>query len=519
MEHTRKFTLGARLALGFGIVILLGVVLAVTGWAALRTLKGHVDTLVNERMVTITTLNEMIDNSNVIARGLRDLLLTRDEAQLRDASTRLDEARARNATARTRLQAMLHDDRSRSLFESLEATRQPYVLATDKVQQLVRDKQVDAASNVLFADVLPTQDTFFGAVNDLVEQQKAQMQATASASRDISAVAGAWLAGLAMVATLFGLVVARWLTRSVTQAVGGEPEDAVRIACAIAAGDLGVRIPVRDGDGRSILAAMRTMRDDLAAVVEQVRASSDSVATGSTQIAIGNADLSQRTEEQASNLQQTAASMEQLTITVQTNAETAIEAHRLANDASETAMRGGVAVGEVVATIGEIAASSKRIAEIIGVIDGIAFQTNILALNAAVEAARAGSEGRGFAVVAGEVRSLAKRSANAAREIKSLIEQSLGRVDAGVRQVDAAGATMNAIVSQARRVSELVGEISTASAEQATGIGQVGCAVTQLDEVTQQNAALVEESAAAAESLRAQANRLTGVVSVFRLAA
>ena len=519
MERTRKFSLGARLALGFVIVILLGAALAVTGWLTLRTLKAHVEVLAEERLVTIATLSEMTDNSNVIARGLRNLLLMKDEAQLREETGRIETARADNIAARTKLQAMLHDERSRALFDALEAARKPYAVAIDKMQRLVREKQAAEAIGVLFDEVRPTQQIFFDAVNDLVEHQKKQMHATTMAARDTADTASAWLAGLATVSTLVGAFVAWLLTRSVTRAVGGEPEDAVRIAGAIAEGDLGVSIPVREADGRSILAAMRTMRDRLADVVAQVRASSESVATGSTQIATGNADLSQRTEEQASNLQQTAASMEELTITVQINAQTAAEAHSLATDASVAAARGGADVGQVVATIAEVAASSRRIAEIIGVIDGIAFQTNILALNAAVEAARAGSQGRGFAVVATEVRSLAQRSANAAKEIKALIEQSARRVDAGVQQVNAAGATMETIVAQARRVSELVGEISNASTEQATGIGQVGSAVAQLDQVTQQNAALVEESAAAAESLRAQATRLTEVVSVFRLAA
>ncbi len=519
MKSTRKLSLGARLALGFGIVILLGTVVATTGWLSLRALKGHVAVLVDDRVVTIATLNEMIDNSNVIARGLRNLLLMKDEAQLRQESTRLDETRARNVAARTKLQAMLHDERARTLFEALEAARQPYAAAIDKMQRLVREGQAAEATALLFDAVRPAQEVFFGAVNKLVEDQKQQMRATATAARDTADTAGAWLAGLATAATLIGAVIARALTRSVTRAVGGEPEDAMRVASAIAEGDLAVGIPVRETDGHSILAAMRAMRDRLAEVVEQVRTSSESVATGSTQIATGNADLSQRTEEQASSLQQTAASMEELTITVQTNAQTAVAAHRLAVDASEAAARGGADVRQVVATIVEIAASSQRIAEIIGVIDGIAFQTNILALNAAVEAARAGSQGRGFAVVATEVRSLAQRSANAAREIKTLIEQSSRRVDAGVKQVNAAGATMEAVVVQAHRVSELVGEISSASAQQASGISQVGSAVLQLDQVTQQNAALVEESAAAAESLRAQASRLTDVVSVFRLAA
>ena len=262
---------------------------------------------------------------------------------------------------------------------------------------------------------------------------------------------------------------------------------------------------------------MRTMRDSLAGVVGQVRLSSDSIATGSAQIASGNADLSQRTEEQASNLQQTAASMEQLTGTVKNNAETARQADELAAGASVVAAQGGELVGRVVATMQDIAMSSKKIADIIGVIDGIAFQTNILALNAAVEAARAGEQGRGFAVVASEVRSLAQRAAGAAKEIKILIGDSVERVEVGAKQVSEAGASMGEIVTQVKRVSQLIGEISNATCEQSGGISQVGDAIGQLDQVTQQNSALVEESAAAAESLKQQAARLAEVVGAFKL--
>jgi methyl-accepting chemotaxis protein len=259
------------------------------------------------------------------------------------------------------------------------------------------------------------------------------------------------------------------------------------------------------------------MVQSLRTIVGAVRSSSESIATGSSEIATGNADLSQRTEEQAANLQQTAASMEQLSATVNNNAMTAVEAERLAGSASNIATQGGVAVGQVVQTMESITAASRKIADIIGVIDGIAFQTNILALNAAVEAARAGEQGRGFAVVAGEVRSLAQRSAEAAREIKSLITDSVEKVEAGSRQVDAAGSTMADIVGQVRRVNDLIGEINNATQEQKQGIGQVSNAVSQLDRVTQQNAALVEESAAAADSLSQQTRRLVDAVSRFKL--
>jgi methyl-accepting chemotaxis protein len=292
---------------------------------------------------------------------------------------------------------------------------------------------------------------------------------------------------------------------------------AVSVASRIADGDLTQPIPAsgRDETG-DLLRAMRDMQTKLVAIISQVRASSENIATGSTQIANGNADLSQRTEEQAANLEETAAAMEQLNVTVKNSADTAQQANQLATAARGAAARGGDVVGQVVVTMGDISASSRRISDIIGVIDGIAFQTNILALNAAVEAARAGEQGRGFAVVAGEVRSLAQRSAEAAREIKGLIGASMERVEAGTRLVGDAGQQMTDIVAQVQRVADLIGEISAAAVEQTSGIGQVHDAVSQLDQVTQQNAALVEESAAAADNLKQQAAKLVDLVSGFK---
>jgi methyl-accepting chemotaxis protein len=293
-----------------------------------------------------------------------------------------------------------------------------------------------------------------------------------------------------------------------------------QVAAAIAEGRLDVRTEVRGSDeAAQLLGSLDRMRQQLGGIISKVRASSDSIATGSTQISIGNTDLSQRTEEQASNLQMTAASMQQMSNTVKNSAETASQANQLASSASAAAVKGGDMVNDVVATMQDIAASSKKIADIIGVIDGIAFQTNILALNAAVEAARAGEQGRGFAVVASEVRSLAGRSAEAAKEIKSLIGASVEKVEIGARQVNDAGASMGEIVSQVQRVSQMIGELSRSAAEQSDGIDQIGDAVTQLDTVTQQNAALVEQSAAAAESLKFQAATLAELVSEFKVEA
>ncbi|MGM9490569.1 methyl-accepting chemotaxis protein [Ideonella sp. YS5] len=347
---------------------------------------------------------------------------------------------------------------------------------------------------------------------DVAKQENDAAVARYATMRSIAI--GAIVLGV-LAGSLFGAAMARGIVRQ----LGGEPHEVLGITRAIAAGDLGTEIRVPPNASASVVAGMAEMQQSLREIVRTVRASSESIATGSSQIATGNADLSQRTEEQASNLQQTAASMEQLSATVKHNAETAQEASRMASSASSVANRGQEVVSQVVSTMDDISQGSHRIADIIGVIDGIAFQTNILALNAAVEAARAGEQGRGFAVVAGEVRSLAQRSAQSAREIKQLIETSVDKVATGASLVADAGRTMEEVVGQVMRVNQLISDISAAGHEQTTGIGQVSNAVSQLDQVTQQNAALVEESAAASESLNQQARRLVEAVAVFKLAA
>ena len=379
---------------------------------------------------------------------------------------------------------------------------------------LKRQEGGENVNDEVVAKVFPAAADYYASVNELVKYQDRRMNATKAAA-DAAAAQGVMALGVGCVLALFaGLGFAVVLTRSVVKPV----REAQTLAQAIAAGDLtrDIRSNARDEMGQ-LMQSMGAMATSLREIVGAVRSSSESIATGSSEIATGNADLSQRTEEQAANLQQTAASMEQLSSTVNNNALTAVEAERLAGSASDIAAQGGVVVGQVVQTMEGITAASRKIADIIGVIDGIAFQTNILALNAAVEAARAGEQGRGFAVVAGEVRSLAQRSAEAAREIKSLITDSVERVEAGSRQVDAAGNTMADIVGQVRRVNDLIGEISNATQEQKQGIGQVSNAVSQLDQVTQQNAALVEQSAAAADSLSQQTRRLVDAVSRFKL--
>ena len=333
----------------------------------------------------------------------------------------------------------------------------------------------------------------------------------------------AFLRTLTQMAILFAVVAAALvalvivINRGILRTIGGDPAKAAEVANRIAQGDLTPNIETAPGDQSSLLYAVRSMRDSLLSTIANIKTSADTIATASQEIASGNLDLSSRTEQQAGSIEETASAMEELTSTVKQNADNARQANQLAESASEVAIQGGSVVGQVVQTMEGITDSSRKIADIIGVIDGIAFQTNILALNAAVEAARAGEQGRGFAVVASEVRSLAQRSASAAKEIKSLIDDSVAKVDTGSKLVEQAGATMTEVVASVRRVTDIVGEISSASQEQSAGIAEVGRAITQMDEGTQQNAALVEQAAAAAQSLQDQATTLAGLVGRFQI--
>lgn len=427
--------------------------------------------------------------------------------------------------AKERLQERL-DDTSRSVHRAYEAddalreALQPHIAAMYEAigmsiafvdQQVLGAAQLDLPSNEYFRELTGTIDTVYGFNRAAMQTLSSRLDERVGELRLARRVVLGVLSALAALCATLTFV----FVRSVTVPVG----EALELARSIADGNLDVELRSRGSNeiGR-LVHALGEMRARLAAVVSEVRRHSESVAVASAQIAQGNSDLSSRTEEQASSLQQTAASMEELGITVQQNADNARQADELARGASRVALSGGTAVGEVVATMKEIHDSSKKIGDIIAVIDGIAFQTNILALNAAVEAARAGEQGRGFAVVAAEVRNLAQRSAEAAREIKALIGASVERVDRGTLLVDRAGATMNEVVTSIQRVTDIMGEISSASAQQSAGVAQVGEAVTQMDQVTQHNAALVEESAAATAALETQARQLLQAVSVFRLA-
>ena len=403
-------------------------------------------------------------------------------------------------------------DADKAVLEKIGARRAVVLEQTRKAAEMRQSGATAGIPAFIDKDMIPAVDLYLATLGDYVKVQEAQREAAkeaADAARLRLAYAG--IAGIVVVAAL-GLTLAALLVRSICRPLAG----AVELSRAIAAGDLSrTTDSQRKDELGDLMRAMGVMAKQLRALVSDVRSGVESVSTASTQIATGNVHLSQRTEEQASSLQQTAASMEELTSTVRQNADNARAAAQLAAGATDVAARGGKVVGDVVTTMEQITSGARKIADIISVIDGIAFQTNILALNAAVEAARAGEQGRGFAVVASEVRALAQRSAKAAKEIKVLIEQSVNSVDDGSKLVTEAGKTMDDIVTQVKRVNDLVDEITSASIEQSRGIEQVGRAVSQLDSVTQQNAALVEESAAAADSMKHQATKLAQTVAVF----
>ena len=427
----------------------------------------------------------------------------------------LAEHRQTIGDALAQLERSANDDALRAAVAAAKPAVQVYADAAEKlVQAAFTEAGVDAKLSASFDAGFNALERELSALTGLVKKSTERMvDESANQFRQARMTAMTTLAVSLVLLVLFGVA----FVRSLLGRLGAEPSRAAMLLQGVAQGDLSTHIELKPGDTASLMAHLKAMLESLSRVVGTVRQNADGVATASAQIAQGNQDLSQRTEQQASALQQTAATMHQLSSTVRHNADNTRQANQLALGAAEVAVKGGAVVEQVVETMRGINDSSKRIADIISVIDGIAFQTNILALNAAVEAARAGEQGRGFAVVAGEVRTLAQRSAAAAKEIRTLIAASVERVEQGTTLVDQAGSTMREVVTSIKRVTDLMGEISSATDEQSTGVAQIGQAVMQMDQATQQNAALVEESAAAAESLRQQALALVDVVAVFRL--
>ncbi len=514
MKKIDNLRIGVKLGAAFAVVLALLAVMIAVAVINLARLNAGTERIAGVEYTKTKLETEALDNVRGSIARVFQIVTDADPVHAAGARERLQANANGFREPLAKLETMLVDADGRALLAKAHQSGDAYGASFEQVLKLIDAGRRDDARALAFGETYARLHAFADDLRALLMFGRKSFEAAGSESEQTYAASRNLLLGLGAAALAIGVFLAWRVTRSIARPIGA----AVKVAESVAAGELGTRIEVGTTDETGqLLAALKRMDVRLTDIVRDVRKASDSIATGSSQIASGNSDLSQRTEEQASNLQQTAASMEQLTATVKQNADTARQATQMAASASAVAAQGGEVVGQVVGTMEEITASSRRIADIIGVIDGIAFQTNILALNAAVEAARAGEQGRGFAVVAGEVRNLAQRSAQAAREIKALIGESVARVETGSKLVGDAGRTMSDIVSQVKRVADLIGEIGSASAEQSTGITEIGSAIAQLDEVTQRNAALVEQCTAAAASLEQQSVELARAVSVFKI--
>ena len=517
-----EMKLGTKLACAFGLLVVLA---ALTGGVAIERLSAvnhAADTLAKTWLPSIKLLGDIRNTANAFRRLENRHLVAGSSKEMDELEAMMADSRKHMAELQKKYEAFVDDNVEKAAYNEMQQRLDAYWATSVNFVALSRRNSEDSAgeakaymrgaSNAAFQALLDTQAKLVAINEKGADEAHDSAEATYNSARLmlLALIAGAFLVSV---------VCAVLIIRTVSRQLGGEPAYAAGVAKRIADGDLSVNVNIKPNDKSSMLAAMRDMEQQLTSIVRGIKGSSDTIASAAQQIAAGNADLSQRTEQQASSLEETASSMEELTGTVKQNAENARQANQLAAGASNVAVKGGEVVNQVVSTMSSINESSKKIADIIGVIDGIAFQTNILALNAAVEAARAGEQGRGFAVVASEVRTLAQRSAAAAKEIKTLITDSVNKVGQGTRLVDEAGKTMGEIVSSVKRVTDIMAEIAAASEEQTSGIEQVNQAIVQMDQVTQQNAALVEEAAAAAESMQQQSQHLIKAVSTFKLRA
>ncbi|MBY0240423.1 MAG: MCP four helix bundle domain-containing protein [Burkholderiaceae bacterium] len=513
MTSTR-FNIGARLGAGFTFLLVLLAGVAAIGLHGMNQSNAALRHVVDVNGKKVALLQEMLEATHIATRVMRTVVLLSDQTVAHAEHAKIDAARAQYDAAYDVLRTMPLDSTSQALLDKLTAERALARPLNDRFM-LMAQSDKEAAIEFLLRQAGPATGQWQSDIKQFIEVQRKDSAEDEKAAEEAYEQSVWLMSGAATLALVLGAIMARLLTRSITMPI----DAAVHLAQRVAAGDLSSQSAVASDDetGR-LLNALKNMTDNLDGIVRQVRLGADAIATASNQIASGNLDLSGRTERQASSLEETASAMEQLTSAVRQATESAQQASAMAVAASEVARQGGAAVARVIDTMGLINASSKKIVDIIGEIDGIAFQTNILALNAAVEAARAGEQGRGFAVVATEVRNLAQRSAVAAKQIKTLISESVDHAQAGSRLVDQAGNTMASVVGSIEDVAQRMGDIATASQEQAHGIGQVNMTVAQMDEVTQQNAALVEQAAAAAQSLREQAGSLARAVSAFTLA-
>ena len=509
-----RFRIAPRLAAAFGILLVGLIAIGAASYLNIGYLSGELLAIKDSRVPKVEHLVDMTDNANLISRDSRNLLLFDNLERQTAWIAGMRKAQAENSRLLALVKPEVRSEEGRKLVAGAEAAMQAFDKDLNEFLAHSQDGDISVAQSIMDTKLEKSQLAFTQLLDEIKTREIERIGVLADEA--ISTARLMRNIGLTVIAALIGAGL--WLSWLISRSIVGPMQRALREANRIAEGDLSGNLRVRGRDeAAEMLKALMSMQAGLRDIVSDVREGVSSVASASQQIASGNQDLSGRTEEQASSLQQTAASIEQISGAVKNNAESADHANKLADSASAAASHGGDLVTLAVKRISELEGSSKRIAEIVGVIDSIAFQTNILALNAAVEAARAGEQGRGFAVVAGEVRNLAQRSAAAAKEIKQLISDSVEKVEGGSKLVEQAGATMEEIVTSVKRVTDIMAEITAASVEQSSGIDQVNQAVTQMDEVTQQNAALVEEAAAAAESLEEQSQTLIEAVSIFKL--
>jgi len=503
-----------RLGAAFAILMILMLIMIIFSIARFASVGDANDKIIKRDWVSVAAANTIDADAREDARRTLALFILPDKQARGKSYERIDADKKEIDASLDTLNKLLTSAESKAALQKVQNARNVYAASFIKVADMVEEDKKDDAATLMNNETFPALDALQEDIRQMVDVQKKQVDASGeSAQHDIN-LSRELMIGLGIVAVVVGAALAYAITQSITQPLN----KAVSIARQVAQGDLTTRIEstAKDETGQ-LLQALKEMNTSLAQTVAGVRSSTETISTASSEIASGNLDLSSRTEAQASSLEQTTSSMEELTETVKQNADNARQANTLVMSASDVALKGGQVVGQVVDTMGTIKESSRKIADIISVIDSIAFQTNILALNAAVEAARAGEQGRGFAVVATEVRNLAQRSAGAAKEIKALIDDSVEKVDTGSKLVDEAGATMNEIVMSVKQVADIMGEITTASQEQSSGIEQVNQAISQMDEMTQQNAALVEQAAAAAQSMQDQADTLSQAVSIFKI--
>ncbi len=512
--NIKKLRIGQRLALGFGVVIALLIMLASLAYLRIASMNGEITLLVNDRYPKTVIANTIKADLNEMTRNMLNVLIMTDPGQIKKELANIDDKNKSTNAAIASLEKIINETQGREHLTAIIALRDKFLPIQNTFVALINQDEKDEAMLKLLFSVRPLQTKYFAQLDNFIGYQNMRMEQSGAQSTLAANRTGFLILMLAAIASVLSVLVGFFVSRSITAPLN----EAVAIAKHVADGDLTSTIAVKTFDETgALMQALKDMNESLSKIVGEVRFGTETIASASSMIASGNQDLSSRTELQASSLQQTAASMFDLTNAVRKNADNAHQANQLAVSASEVAVKGGVVVGQVIDTMSSINDSSRKIVDIIGVIDGIAFQTNILALNAAVEAARAGEQGRGFAVVATEVRSLAQRSAGAAKEIKSLIGDSVDKVETGSKLVRQAGITMDEVVASVARVTEIMGQITAASKQQSDDILQVNQAISQMDEVTQQNAALVEEATASAESMQDQAVKLARTVSVFKL--